>query len=333
MPPRLLPASAAAFAPRASSVNVVLSSKIEPWLTATLKRINRIKRPINNNISQHLAEMLSSSTAIWTLGSIMLPKKPEERREDENPLIEALFNYQILHLNAYIVYVDMVLQNEVAFKLTPDSIKCLVEYHKEVHSVDISADTYSWSEKEMQIKKLHKEFLQNINNFVYCTHVSVLEGLEEDGAGELSSGKSDEVKKNIIGLFHPLVPPPPRVVDVVRPAPLLPASVPASTPIPEHVQTSPRGHPNSTVVLEHSQTPPRSYQTPPIAILDHVQIPSGRYQPPPKAIPDHIQTSSWEYQSPSYISNQSPLQSVEYSTPPNRFTQPQSHGNNDLDVA
>jgi len=120
--------------------------------------------------------------------------------------------------------VDMVLRNEVAFKLTPDSIESLIEYHKEVHSVDISANTYSWSEKEMQVKKLHEEFIQAINKFVYRTHVSALEGLEEDGAGELLCGKSDEVKNNIMALFHPLLPPPPRVVDVVRPAPLLPSS-------------------------------------------------------------------------------------------------------------
>jgi hypothetical protein len=246
MPPQLLPASAAAFAPRSSTVNVVLSSKVEPWLTQTLKRINRIKRPLNS-VPQHqrcLTETLSSSTAIWTLTSIMLPKAPEsELRKDSNPLIEALFNYQLIHVEAYIVHVDMVLRNEVAFKLTPDSIESLIEYHKDIHCVDISANTYSWSEKELQVKKLHEEFIQSINKFVYRTHVSALEGLEEDGAGELLCGKSEEVKNNIIGLFLPLLPPPPRIVDVVRPPPLLPSSpaganwwsqssLPASVPAP-----------------------------------------------------------------------------------------------------
>jgi hypothetical protein len=246
MPPQLLPASAAAFAPRASSVNVVLSSKVEPWLTQTLKRINRVKRPLNS-VPQHqrcLTETLSSPTAIWTLTSIMLPKLPDaELRKDSNPLIEALFNYQLIHIEAYIVHVDMVLRNEVAFKLTPDSIESLIEYHKDIHCVDISANTYSWSEKEMQVKKLHEEFIQSINKFVYRTHVSALEGLEEDGCGELLCGKSDEVKNNIIGLFLPLLPPPPRIVDVVRPPPLLPSSpagaswwsqssLPSSTPAP-----------------------------------------------------------------------------------------------------
>merc|ERR1711970_594823 len=102
MPPQLLPASAAAFAPRATSVNVVLSSKVEPWLTQTLKRINRIKRPLNS-VPQHqrcLTETLSSPTAIWTLASLMLPKVPEaEMPSDPN---EAMFNHQFIHVEAYI---------------------------------------------------------------------------------------------------------------------------------------------------------------------------------------------------------------------------------------
>jgi hypothetical protein len=230
MPPQLLPASAAAFAPRASSVNVVLGSKVEPWLTQTLKRINRVKRPLNS-VPQHqrcLTETLSSPNAIWTLTSLMLPKAPEaELRKDSNPLIEAIFNYQIIHVEAYIVHVDMVLRNEVAYKLTPDTIDSLVEYHKDIHCVNAKANTYDWSEKEQQCKKLHEEFIQAINKFVYQTHVSALEGLEEDGVGELLSGKSDEVKNNLLGLMKPLLPPPPRVVDVIRQPPLLPSS-PAS---------------------------------------------------------------------------------------------------------
>jgi hypothetical protein len=230
MPPQLLPASAAAFAPRASSVNVVLGSKVEPWLTQTLKRINRIKRPLNS-VQQHqrcLTETLSSTNAIWTLTSMMLPKAPEsDLRKDPNPLIEALFNYQLIHVEAYIVHVDMVLRNEVAFKLTADSIESLVEYHKDIHCVNAKANTYDWSEKEQQCKKLHEDFVQAINKFVFGTHVTALEGLEEDGAGELLCGKSEEVKNNIMNLMKPLLPPPPRIVDVVRQPPLLPSS-PAS---------------------------------------------------------------------------------------------------------
>ncbi|OAA68247.1 hypothetical protein SPI_00442 [Niveomyces insectorum RCEF 264] len=228
MPPQLLPASAAAFAPRASSVNVVLGSKVEPWLTQTLKRINRVKRPLNN-VPQHqrcLTETLSSENAIWTLASLMVTKAPEtELRKDDNPLVEALFNYQLITVEAYIVHVDMVLRNEVAFKLTPDTIETLIEYHKDIHCVDAKANTYDWSDKEQQCKKLHNDFVQAVNKYVFRTHVSALEGLEEDGAGELLCGKSDEVKSSIFAMFKPLLPPPPpKVVDVFRQPPLLPSN-------------------------------------------------------------------------------------------------------------
>lgn len=227
MPVQLLPASAAAFAPRASSVNVVLGSKVEPWLTQTLKRINRVKRPLNSVPQHHrcLTETLSSPNALWNLASLMLPKAPDaDLRRDSNPLIEAIFNFQIIHLEAYIVHVDMVLRNEVAFKLTPDTIELLIEYHKDIHCVNAKANTYEWSEKEQQCKKLHDEFIQAINKFVFRTHVSALEGLEEDGAGELLAGKSEDVKNAVMALVKPLLPPPPRVVDVIRQPPLLPSS-------------------------------------------------------------------------------------------------------------
>ncbi|EFX04711.1 hypothetical protein CMQ_1639 [Grosmannia clavigera kw1407] len=230
MPPQLLPASAAAFAPRASSVNVVLGNKVEPWLTQTLKRINRVKRPLNSVPQHHrcLTETLSSENAIWTLASLMVTKAPEsELRQDPNPLVEAVFNYQLVTIEAYIVHVDMVLRNEVAYKLTPDTIEALIDYHKDIHCVDARANTEYWTNKEQQCKKLHNDFIQAVNKYVYRTHVTALEGLEEDGAGELLCGKSEEVKANILSLFKPLLPPPPKPVGVFRQPPLLPSN---STP-------------------------------------------------------------------------------------------------------
>lgn len=231
MPAVLLPASAAAFAPR-GQVNVVLNSKVEPWLTQTLKRINKIKRPLNS-VPQHtrcLTETLSGTNAIWSLCSIMLSKAPEaDLRKDDNPLVEALFNYQLLHIEAYVVHVDMVSQNEVAFKLTSETIDLLVEYHKEIFSVDTAANTWNWTDKDQQLKKLQEEFVQAANKFIYRTSALVLEGLEEDGAGELLCGRSDEVRSAVMNLFVPLLPPPPRVVEVIRPTPLLPSSTLAET--------------------------------------------------------------------------------------------------------
>lgn len=237
MPLQLLPASAQAFAPR-SAPTIVLNTKVEPWLTQTLKRINRIKRPLNS-VPQHfrcLTETLGGSSAIWTLASLMLPKAPDsELRKDSNPLIEALFNYQLIHIEAYVVHVDMVSQHEVAFKLTPETIEALVDYHKDIYSVDVSANTWSWPEKEAQLKKMQEEFVQAANRFVFRTGVRALEGLEEDGAGELLEGRSEEVKNSIMNLFLPLLPPPPRIVDVIHPAPLLPNSaMPGNWWTPSH---------------------------------------------------------------------------------------------------
>ncbi|KAG7008805.1 hypothetical protein G7Y79_00004g013890 [Physcia stellaris] len=254
MPITLLPASAAAFAPRGTP-NIVLNSKVDPWLTATLKRINRVKRPLNS-VQQHfrcLTETLSSPSAIWTLCTLMLPKAPEaELRKDEDPLIEALFNYQVIYVEAYVVHVDMVSQNEVAFKLTPETIESLVEYHKDVHSVDTAASTWSWSEKDVQLKKLQEDFVQAANKFVYRTNAMALEGLEEDGAGELLCGRSEEVKASIMGLFLPLLPPPPRLVDVVRPAPILPSSTGAENWWQQGLASSHPGPMDSWKVLPSS---------------------------------------------------------------------------------
>ncbi|KAJ3493853.1 hypothetical protein NLG97_g4470 [Lecanicillium saksenae] len=224
MPAQLLPASAAAFAPRASSVNVVLGSKVEPWLTQTLKRINRVKRPLNS-VAQHqrcLTETLSNKNAIWTLCSVMLAKLPEADMPTD--YAENLFSHQLIHVEAYIVHVDMVLRNEVAYKLTTDTIDALVEYHKEIHCVDAKANSSDWSGKEQQCKKLHEDFVQAVNKFVFRADVSALEGLEEDGAGELLCGKSEHVRSSLMNLMKPLVAPPPRVVEIVRQPPLLPSS-------------------------------------------------------------------------------------------------------------
>lgn len=224
MPVQLLPASAAAFAPRASSVNVVLGSKVEPWLTQTLKRVNKVKRPLNS-VPQHqrcLTETLSNKNAIWTLASLILPKFPDAEMPTDP--MEHLWANQLVHIEAYIVHVDMVLRNEVAYKLTTDTIAALVEYHEKVYMVDAKASTSDWSNKDHQAKKLHEDYVQAINKFVFRTHVSALEGLEEEGAGELLAGKSDEVKINLLNLWKPLVAPPPRMVEVIRQPTLLPSS-------------------------------------------------------------------------------------------------------------
>ncbi|KAA8912789.1 hypothetical protein FN846DRAFT_259774 [Sphaerosporella brunnea] len=249
MPALLLPNTASPFAPR-SSPTVVLNTKVDPWLTATLKRVNRIKRSLNS-VPQHmkcLTETLSQPSATWNLCTLMVPKAPASHLDKhDNALVEAFTRYELLHVQAYVVHVDLVLSHEVAFKLTKDTIEDLCDYHKDVYLVDQKDQTWPWTEKEAQIKKLQDEFHQAVNKFVYRTDAIALEGLEDDGAGELLCGRSEDVKSQVLTLFSPLMPPPPRIVDVVRPsAPMLPSSqgnwwspqpVPSNAPPPPPVES------------------------------------------------------------------------------------------------
>ncbi|RMI93039.1 hypothetical protein CDV36_016564 [Fusarium kuroshium] len=130
---------------------------------------------------RYLTGTLSSPNAIWTLTSIMLPKTPEAdfKRDAKNPLLEAILNYEIIHIEAYVVYIDMVLRKEVAYKLTKDTIDALAKHHRKGYCVNV-ANACDWPDREQWCKKLHEYFVQEINEFVFRTHVSALEGLEED---------------------------------------------------------------------------------------------------------------------------------------------------------
>ncbi|CAN9196786.1 unnamed protein product [Alternaria alternata] len=309
MPISLLPASAAAFAPR-SNVNVVLASKVEPWLTQTLKRVNRVKRPLNS-VQQHtrcLTETLSGPNAMWSLCSIMVPKAPDsELRKDSNPLVEALFNYQLIHIEAYVVHVDMVSQHEVAFKLTPETIEALIEYHKDIYSVDVSASTWEWAEKEQQLKKLQDGFVQAVNRYVFRTGVKALEGLEEDGAGELLEGRGEDVKSAIMGLFLPLLPPPPRIVDVVRPAPLLPSSPGSANWWWRVVPSTP-----SPTIATCGETGQTFWSTMGTMGFEAIQLPS----PTPSYSQPYNSTSPYAQSTSPYAPSTSPYTSSSYYSPP-----------------
>lgn len=244
MPALLLPATASPYAARGEP-NVVLKTKVDPWLTATLKRINRIKRPLNS-VPQHkkcLTETLAQPSAMWNLCTLMVPNAPNTQLErNDNALTEAFMRFELLQVQAYVVAVDFVLTNEISFKLSVKTITDLIKYHKEIYLEDQKASTWSWPEKGTQVKKLQEEFKQAVNKFVYRTDGFALEGLEDDGAGELLDGRSEEVKNNILGLFAPLMPPPPpKAPEVHLPTQLLPSNAPPGnwwTSPPQQYNTS-----------------------------------------------------------------------------------------------
>ncbi|KAF4464578.1 hypothetical protein FALBO_8588 [Fusarium albosuccineum] len=201
-----------------SSVKVILGSKTKPWFTKALKPVSQDKHPLNNVDRQQrcLLALLSLRTAIWTLASIMLPNRPEAdfSRDPSNPLVEAITNYELFHIEAYPFHIDMALSNKVAFKPTKDTIDSLVKFHEEVHCVDAMANTSDWPDKEKQCKELHEEFIFAINRLVLFSPAKALEGLEEGGAGELLGGMGNDIKEQILSLLKPLIPPCPSV-DVV----------------------------------------------------------------------------------------------------------------------
>lgn len=105
---------------------------------------------------------------------------------------------------------------------------------------------------------------------------------------------------------------------------------------PEYSQTPPRGYqpPSVADYDQYEQTPPRSYPTadtteyaqpspraypPQNSVSDYRQTPPKSYQPP-AAIPDHVQTPTRGYQTQNFVPDQSPLQRVEYNTPPAQFS-------------
>lgn len=124
----LLPSSAAPFAPRYSPP-VVLSSPIEPWLTVMLKQVCKVKGPLKNitQHTKHLTEILSRPSAIWTLCSLILLKVLK--------VLDMGLQYQTIHIKVYIMSVNMVYTNAVAFKLTPKTINTLVKFQWDVYSM------------------------------------------------------------------------------------------------------------------------------------------------------------------------------------------------------
>ncbi|KAI9868011.1 MAG: hypothetical protein M1813_006756 [Trichoglossum hirsutum] len=203
----LLPASAAPFKPRSPPKVVFKSTGRPPWLVKRLQSVHILYRQFRSEheVLKNLSNTLSSPQAIWVLCSLMFPKAPKSQLlKDSNPLVEAISNYQLIHIQSYIISVDLVQTNTAAFKLTSESVTELEEYYKNVYLIDIAAACNDWSEEKS--RKHQDEFSKSVNGFAYQTKAWTLLDMERDGSGELSHGRSDEVKTAIMRLFPPLLP-------------------------------------------------------------------------------------------------------------------------------
>ncbi|KXJ84942.1 hypothetical protein Micbo1qcDRAFT_105675, partial [Microdochium bolleyi] len=209
MSAQLLPATAKAFQPRAS-VSVILGLEVDGWLTETLTRINEIRKtktPMNSSKHQNcLAKLLSNERAIWTLATLELATPTiAHLRQDEEFLPWIRPSHQTFPLEAYIIYVDMVQDHKVAYKLTPDTIKSLIKHHRGVCHLDRMAATCDGPEIS-HVEKLHYVFVQAIHEFVFRSDVSALKGLKEGGAGDLPDDESARARNAILALVTELTP-------------------------------------------------------------------------------------------------------------------------------
>jgi hypothetical protein len=57
----------------------------------------------------------------------------------------AIHCWQFIHIGAYIVCIKLTALNEMAFKLTPETIQVLIKHHKEVFSTDTAKNLNDWS--------------------------------------------------------------------------------------------------------------------------------------------------------------------------------------------
>jgi hypothetical protein len=205
MPKLLLPSSAAAFAPREPPI-VVLDTKIS-WLMATLKRLSQPRLCLRSPLRQknRLMEIMSPESAVWTLCSVLSSNATGMGpQNDESPQAEGPLNVPPIQIMAYVVYVDLVLQNEVAFKLTPETIDALVKRQ----SAHTAAYTLAGRGSQAQLDVLQKQFVEAANKFTYRTNAMYLEGLKMDGTRELPHDSREAAKAEILRLYVPSMPSP-----------------------------------------------------------------------------------------------------------------------------
>ncbi|KAK1656545.1 hypothetical protein BDP55DRAFT_688705 [Colletotrichum godetiae] len=186
---------------RASALVVDVGPTVQPWGTQTLRGFREQTEPLDSVLHHQicLIKTLSTPQSIWYLACIMVPKPSEtELHQSANQISD----FQLIHIKASVIRVDMREQNEVVFKLTGESINSLIKYHESSNCVGIVAKMQQQARNDRMRKKVREDFLQAIKEFVYRTNVSALKGLEEDGAGELLGDDSEKVKRIILGMME-----------------------------------------------------------------------------------------------------------------------------------
>ncbi|KAJ5654834.1 hypothetical protein N7490_001837 [Penicillium lividum] len=189
MPRPLLPSSAKAFAPRAQPY-IVLKPKYSEWLAKVIKQA----KSANHNIRRRknssgqvilLSIILAPDTAIWTLYVTDLFQAYYKARQVD--VTSHTSPAETRYIQAHVVHVDTISRDEIGFKLTPDTIEGLIKFYDNHISCHMSSSIGNGPQKVMapHHKDSKEGFVQRVNEFVFCTHVSALNSLQSDGTGTL----------------------------------------------------------------------------------------------------------------------------------------------------
>ncbi|TLS20598.1 uncharacterized protein PpBr36_11108 [Pyricularia pennisetigena] len=119
MPPNTQPQFIVAFTPQPSSIIIVFGSRIEPWLTKSLKRIEPNK-PLNS-VAEHqtcFSKILLSPNTIWILASLM--RKGLKSESDPE--------FYFVNIKANVIFID-ILCDKIIFKLISNTINALIKYY------------------------------------------------------------------------------------------------------------------------------------------------------------------------------------------------------------
>ncbi|TLS20584.1 uncharacterized protein PpBr36_11297 [Pyricularia pennisetigena] len=203
MPPNIQFQSVAAFTPQPSSIIVVLGSRIESWLTKSLKRI-KPNKPLNS-LAEHqiyLSKVLLSPNTIWILASLM--RKGSKSESDP----------ELYHVNieANIVLIDIPC-DKIVLKLTSNITNALIKYYQDVY--------YIKTEEKDQHKKLFEDFIEAIKRYIFRIPAIMFNGLEKDGTGKPFCKQNRNVKTRILNFMERLSPSPFKKVEPISESPSL----------------------------------------------------------------------------------------------------------------
>lgn len=157
-------------------------------------------RPGLTRQAQMLIDLLSLNTAEWTLCAIDLCQVSKMVLQKDAGFIRGATKVQ-----AYVVYVaNAGKQCGMCFKLTQETIRSLVELHKNRF---LPSDHAYTSTSKSTLEFLHLKFTLAVNEFWFHTGFSALKSLKPDGSGILAGNQEQAAHAAIRSLFVPIIPP------------------------------------------------------------------------------------------------------------------------------